>query len=243
LLVWLAFGFAFNGIANHQLFEKANEAYEKEDYVLSLNLYTNLIDSFGFESENLYYNLGNTHYKLGNLGQSILCFEKALKHNPNNKNIQHNLKIAQSNTVDYTESLPPLFFKTWWLKLVYFKSANQWAFGAAVCLWLAVICFVLWRIFSKFQFLKLGGKMLLFAFVLFLFFGFYVHKNINSKQFAIVTKTSTQAKTAPDKKSKNAFKLYEGYKIKVIDNLGNWSEVVNTEGKKGWVESNALETI
>lgn len=239
----LLVGISLKTNASNSIFENANKAYQEEDYFTALNLYTKLVDSLGFQSENLFFNLGNTHYKLGNVGQSVLYFEKALKLNPNNKNTHQNLSLAQSKMVDYSESLPPIFLTVWWRNVAYFKTHNEWAIFASVFIWLAIICFIVFRVIKKPMALKSIGYVLLIGFAMSLFFSFYIYRNINSKQFAVVISTSTQVKTAPDKKSTNLFKLYEGYKVKVTDILGEWTQISHEDGKKGWIQTAHIEAI
>ena len=48
----------------------------------------------------LYYNLGNSRFKQGELAQAILNYERALRLKPNYKDAQYNLAFAQSRITD-----------------------------------------------------------------------------------------------------------------------------------------------
>ena len=49
----------------------ANQAYDNGDYESAVQIYNQILSS-GFDSWQLYYNLGNTYYRLDSIGKSIL---------------------------------------------------------------------------------------------------------------------------------------------------------------------------
>ncbi|PIY34620.1 MAG: hypothetical protein COZ08_00910, partial [Bacteroidetes bacterium CG_4_10_14_3_um_filter_42_6] len=54
----------------------------------------------GLQSAQLFYNMGNAHFKNNNVPAAILFFEKARKLAPSDENIQYNLSVANSMIVD-----------------------------------------------------------------------------------------------------------------------------------------------
>ena len=75
-------------------FSKANELYNQNAYDSAAVAYEDIINK-GYSSAELYYNLGNTYYKMGNYPMSILYYEKSLKLDPNNEETKHNIGIAR----------------------------------------------------------------------------------------------------------------------------------------------------
>jgi tetratricopeptide (TPR) repeat protein len=68
------------------LFQKSNEYYTNGDYQNAVNGYLDVLDS-GFESAELYFNLGNSFYKLNNIPDSNFYYEKAKSISPNDDDI------------------------------------------------------------------------------------------------------------------------------------------------------------
>jgi hypothetical protein len=101
--------------------------------------------------------------------QRVFCsLKKALKLDPSNANVAHNLKLAYLNTNDKIEPLPQLFFVKWWLSLITHKSASKWAKYGVVFLWLAFGMFTL-SLFLKKKSVKFFGVLFVIFALGFLF--------------------------------------------------------------------------
>ena len=87
------------------LFAQANANYAEGNYAEAAEQYEQIIASSSDSlSHNmlssdyavLYYNLGNAYFKQGELSQSILAYERALRLKPTMKDAKHNLQFAQT---------------------------------------------------------------------------------------------------------------------------------------------------
>jgi len=92
-----------------QLWEKGNAYYTTGDYQQAISNYEQILSS-GFESAKLYFNLGNAYYKAGNINHAILNFERAKVLDPNDENIEFNIKMANQFVVTSIEPLPLYLF-------------------------------------------------------------------------------------------------------------------------------------
>ena len=103
-----------------EFFQQGNQLYQGGDFAGALKAYQAVLQG-GFESADLYYNLGNAHFKTGDLGRTILNYERARKLNPGDADIQANLDLARSLTVDEIEPLPRFWLfslASWWVTLL-----------------------------------------------------------------------------------------------------------------------------
>jgi len=66
---------------------------------------------------------------------------------------------------------------------------------------------------------------------------------INNNKEAIIFAPSVTAKSSPDANSTDLFVIHEGIKVKVIDNVGEWSEIKIANGSKGWVNTSVFKVI
>jgi tetratricopeptide (TPR) repeat protein len=59
-------------------FEQANQFYTDGQYSSAIDIYEELLQN-GYETPEVYFNLGNSYYKLNDIAYSILYYEKAKK--------------------------------------------------------------------------------------------------------------------------------------------------------------------
>jgi tetratricopeptide (TPR) repeat protein len=234
--------FAFDAKAS---FDKANQAYAQELYADAAEQYEQII-SVGYESAELYFNLGNTYFKLNEIPSAILYFEKAKKLRPNDPDIDFNLKVANTKIVDKIEPVPELFLWQWWRAVYNLFSADAWAKISVSGIILIFILFGFY-LFSKILTIRkiafYAGIVVLF-FTLFTFGVAYQKYNLlTSRQEAIVFTPTITIKSSPNPNSVDLFVLHEGSKVSVIERVGEWSEIKIANGSVGWLLTTSLKNI
>ena len=105
---------------------QADSAYINNDFASAVYLYENILANQG-ESADIYYNLGNSYYKMDNIAKAIVNYEKALVLNPADGDIRFNLELAQSKTVDKVTPMSEIFLVTWMKDLTNLMSEKGWA--------------------------------------------------------------------------------------------------------------------
>lgn len=228
-----------------ELIQQANEAYTKKTYAQSIDLYEQVLRS-GFESSQLYYNLGNACFKQNQYPQAILNYERAIRLNPGNENIQFNLKLVNSKIVDKIESVPRFFLITWWEQINSLTSVNGWAWTGVILFFISLVLFALF-FFAKSSGIRKSAFWLGFSFLIFFFFSihfaFRSYKNLMSHDEAIVFTPSVTVKSSPDSNSVDLFVVHEGTKVAVVDRIGDWMEIRLANGSVGWLQNSSVELI
>lgn len=228
-----------------ELFNNANDLYKNENIKEAIELYKK-IESQGIVSSELYYNLGNSYYKLNKVGPSIYYYEKALKINPFNKDVKNNLVFAKRLALDNVAELPKTVFqkfnKNWLQKLSY----NDWAIAAVVFSFLGSLLFLFFYFSdspSKKRFYFMTST-LSFLLLIFSFLITYNQYTISKKnKLAIVFATKTAVRNAPTLNSEEVFTLHEGTKVIVLDSLDDWRKIKLADGKLGWIIANEIKLL
>jgi len=244
-LVFLCLGFLNFAQTPDSLFKAANTFYQKGDYKNALKSYKQ-IEQQQFESADLYYNLGNTYYKLNKVAPAIYYFEKALKLDPNNIDIKNNLTVAQRMTIDKIDVLPKTFLQK--LDNTYIKSLSfeTWAKVTVI----SIILFVLFFLSYYFS-VNSGRKRLYFILaiisiivVLFSFsFAYSGYKYSKNNKPAIIFSAKASVKDAPTLNSNEAFELHEGTKVIILEQVDSWFKIKLSDGKIGWISKTDLKAI
>src|SRR5690606_3968445 len=118
----------------NSLLSKGSRLYAEGDYQGVAAVYETLVNE-GYVEVAVFYNLGNAHFKLNNLGSSILYYEKARKLDPSDPDIRKNLAFVNLGITDRIQPLPEFFIDSWWRALVFSASLTAWSVMAVVC-WL-----------------------------------------------------------------------------------------------------------
>jgi tetratricopeptide (TPR) repeat protein len=219
------------------IFNRANEYYSSKDYRKAIELYTELRER-GIINAALYYNLGNTYYKLGQVGYAILNYEKALLLKPFDRDIRENLEFVRRSLKEKVLPLygegPRRFLRvsSSYVRPRFF-AILELGFFSLLILFLFLYLFVPLRrsIFKRYIFLFL---------VLFVLFGtahfsYFAYEKNHPKGIIVVEETNVLS--APIAESDLLFPVYEGTKIKLMESRGEWLRVVLEDGREGWILS------
>lgn len=229
----------------NSLFEKGNEAYVSGNFEEAISLYNKIIDE-GFESSELYYNIGNAYFKSGKLGFAVLNYERGLKLSPNDEDLIHNIQFVNSKLLDKIESVPLLFIFEWWNSFVKLFPINSWIVLSLIIYITLLTIIILFLYGRSIRLQKLsfaGGLFLFFLLIVFSFSTYSSIKKFNSTNEGIILSQQVNVKFSPDEKSTDSFILHEGAKIFIQDEFENWIKVKIADGKVGWIKQNQIGII
>ena len=237
--------FGVSGQEPQQLIEDGNRAYSDGLYTDAAALYNQVVES-GFEAPELYYNLGISYFKLNDLPNAILWYERARRLDPANENINFNLNVANSKISDKIDPLPLLFYIRWYRGLVELFPVNTWAVQTIFFLIFTLAFITLYFISTRLILRKTGfwaGILFLLLTLFTLLFSISGYIHMKTLHEAIVFDPTITVKSSPDKSSIDIFVLHEGTKVQLLDKIGTWYEVRIANGSVGWLPGEALEEV
>ena len=225
---------------------QADSAYINNDFASAIHLYENILANQG-ESADIYYNLGNSYYKMDHLAKAIVNYEKALVLNPGNGDIRFNLELAQSKTVDKVTPMSEVFLITWFKSLTNTMSEKGWAKMGIVTFILMLLCLALYFFGKKIVLKKIGfiaAICLLLVCILANVFASSQKSKAQSHSTAIIMAPSVTVKSTPNEGGTDLFILHEGRKVNIKDNtMREWKEIQLEDGNAGWVPASVIEII
>ena len=232
------------GVAQKE-FEKGNDLFQKGEYAKAIAVYEEILKG-GEESPELYFNLGNAYYKTENIPASILNYERAKRLNPNDEDIDFNLKLSNLKVTDKIEAIPEVFFKKWWSRLSGIISTDGWAKLSIGILFISLFFFIIYTVSGNVNLKKLfffSGILFVFSGVGSYFLGMHsMHLNYGNQE-AILFSPSVYVKSSPDERSTDLFILHEGTKVKILDVVGGWKKIRIDNGSLGWIRMNEMKEI
>ena len=226
------------GVARADTYGDANLAYQRGDYARAIELYEGLVAGGG-ESENLFYNLGNAHFRAGAMGPAIFNFERALRVAPNMEDANYNLNLAREVVAaDVPDRLKEAETEPTWVFLASYFSISE--------LTLAFLCgnFFFFAALIALRFVDVGIARTTIA-VLAVFLAIFTASSalaLNRQLYlfrhvrtAVVVADDAVMREGPDKSLAERLELHPGLKTRVIDERGDWVLIRLKNGVEGWL--------
>lgn len=239
-------------ISSEGLAAQADSAYMNDNFVQARDLYLQA-QKQGGTSPALFYNLGNTYYRMGDLGRAILYYERALRLDPTFADARDNLQFVQSKITDKQIDDGSVMTNIWHT-VVGWNSADGWAWVAIILFAVFLACVAVY-VFAqavgvrKFSFFG-GGILFLVIIVVVIICFAAANRQDGGTREAVVISPAAQLSTSPRvarNSSEQAFILHEGTKVEVVDSVssptdGRWYEV-RIGRERAWVRSSDIEQI
>ena len=229
----------------HALFQQATSLYQNEQYEEALQLYRKVVEQ-GYESPDLYYNMGNAAYRSNNIGYAILYYEKALKMNPSHEDASHNLEYVSRYKVDVFDEVPELFYKSWTRTWKNIMSERAWSIWSMVFFVLMAVS-VLVYLFSRRLALKKAGFFT--AVVLAVFFTLSLataisrHRGIADPSSGVIISPSVVVRSSPSQSGTELFILHEGTSVEISEEVSGWRNISVVDGREGWITAGDFEPV
>lgn len=226
-------------------FDSANARYSRGKYDQAIKMYEDILAK-GEESAALYFNLGNAYLKSNELGHAILNYERAKRLDPDDEEINSNIKLANQRTEDKIEPAPQLFLAQWENGVTDIMTERSWSYFLITFLFISFIMFSFY-IMSKNKNLKqfgfFGGLIVIILSIFTFFMARSKYENTVNSSSAIITSASVTVTGSPSSQGTKLFILHEGTKVKITDHNGDWTEIKIANGNVGWIKNTAIESI
>jgi tetratricopeptide (TPR) repeat protein len=230
---------------NEALFEKANTAYNAGNYPEAVSRYTEVLKN-GEESAELYFNLGNAHYKLNHIAESVYNYEKALLLDPADQTIKNNLEFASNMVLDDIKEVPKSGLSNFITNAISVFSFNGWAWIAISGAAIFSILFLLYyfSIASKWKrvFFTVAITAVVISFIS-LIFGFYMKNDTQNREFAIVFAEEVPVRNEPNLRGNELFMLHEGTKVQILNTFQDWVQLELVNGSTGWMDKSSVKFL
>jgi len=231
-------------LAEHYDIADANQAYQEQEYGRALQEYMKVADQ-GVKNFVLFYNLGNTYFKLNNIGNARLYYEKAAKFEPLHKELRENLAMVRANLKD-KEVVEKSFIETVLEKIVFALSINILAILILIIFILLMASIVL-LIISRNHVVRNVSKILIVIFSCFFFIFVVIEvwriRTFYSEDQAVILEETVLAYSGPSRDFPQVFTIHEGLKVTIERYDNDWALIKLPSGNGGWVMQSSIGVI
>lgn len=228
---------------NHDqhLWQQAGRYYTQGKFDSAQKIYLEILAHAGDQPE-LFYNLGNTAYRLQQTDSAILFYEKSLHLDPHNLKTRQNLALAQNRVINPLPNAPVFFFTKWWNSLLTAFSPNTWA-------WMALGIFLIlmgmiYLIKSKQQRLPYFGRWLSLTIVcllLSLCLAYFSFDYATDSGRAVVMDQDRSLFAEP--LGKVILEIPEGTVVLIIGEQDGYMRLRLPNGNEGWMKQGSITKI
>jgi tetratricopeptide (TPR) repeat protein len=219
-----------------EAWKQGNAAYLAGDWQKAVAAFDQL-DRQGVVAANLYYNMGVSYFRLGNLGRAAWSFERSVGVDPKDEDAAFNLaqvrKLLSRRTTDKIEGSDR---DTMWIRVVsaMTPSTQTWLF---VIFYLLTFWFLFWRLRIPIDsrapwsaVAALSGIAAALAGLLLL-----GRVALDRIPFAIVLPESVSVREGADANYRTTFEIHAGLRVRLLEQDGAWARVRLSNGLEGWV--------
>ena len=218
-------------------FESANRQYEKGDFPSAVKEYQSLLQS-GAASPALLFNLGNAHFKNGQIGKAIAAYRQAQELAPRDPDIRANLNFARG-------TVPGNNFRVTLIqRMLRALTLNEIGAFAAATLWSLFLLLAAaqyrpdWRPSLR-AFTICAGILAVLS-------SAWLTQAIidrTSNRIAVVTASNTAVRFGPLEESQIAFNVRDGNELRVLSQKDRWLQVADPSNRTGWIPTNDIVRI
>lgn len=234
-------------------------AYTDKDYATAVECFER-VAALGYANAELYYNLANSYFKLGQsqhsasgrtfasgeLGRAVLNYRRALRLDPSMEDARYNLDIAVDHTND-TEAIPDSFIVGLWHAMGDSATTNSWAILSVIDFVTLLILLLLYLLSQSVVVRKVAFSLMVVALLLFIFstaFALTQRAKFEDRSLSVVVcYDTTPVHASPDSSSKVIRQPSQGVTVELLRSHGEWCEILFSDGEKGWIRSNVIEEV
>jgi tetratricopeptide (TPR) repeat protein len=222
-------------------FYQANNYYSEGEYEKAIKAYEEALSS-GFESGNLYYNLGNSYFKKGELGRAILNYEKAMRLIPRDSDLKSNYEYAKSLIKGGVVEAKAQWHRIAFDRIFSLFTIEGLSFSLAV-IFTGILLVILATMYIPATRKYRIGTLSILSIIFVISFTALFEKISAIGKEAVVIVEKTDAKFEPFDSGTTHFTLYEGAKVAVVSSKDSWYKIRRCDNKSGWVKTSDLEVF
>ena len=229
--------------SSDSLFQLGNTYYENEQYETAASTYEQLENDYSHEY--LYLNLGNSYYRMGELGNAVWAYEKAYSIAPRDQDIIYNLNFVRSQVRD--RIIPPDNFFIFSLYTAFLDKTTILdisVLGGLLFIIISIIYLMNSYLLIPEKLNSIINSTLILTLVFLIWVSVDKYWKFTDINEAIVISTSVDVRSAPIQRGENVvFRVHEGTKAQITAVESAWYEIILLDGKKGWLSTQDMRKL
>ncbi len=210
---------------------QANQLYNQNQFREAAKIYERAIAS-GMENGHLYYNLGNTYFRMGSLPKAILNYVKAQNLLPRDEDVEANLEYAVRQTVDQLDGRKPHVLESilFWVRDLNLNEHRIALFWINLAFWIALAA----RLRHQTPATQSARNILLAFLILALVSTGFRWRQETHQSIGVILPQQIDVHSGWNTATIVLFQLHQGALVSISQEKENWYEIELSGEKKGW---------
>jgi len=210
--------------AGTETLAEANTRYQSGDFEGAREAYARELES-GFDGSRVLYNLANSCFRCGRIGEAIAYYQRAARIAPRDRDIRDNLRRAYHERSIGEPAPPAMWLHAIGRKLIGSFTLSELAVTAAALYWIAIGLTVMRVVVCAVVVSGLATAR----------WWTYHHTGA-----AVVTSDKTEIRSGPGESFEIVQRVGEGLVVRIARPDGEWQQVVAESGARGWLPTAAV---
>ncbi len=216
-------------------FADAARTYDENRLADAIAGWESLVDE-GQKLPEVLFNLGNAHYRNGNLGKAILAYRQAQRLAPRDPDIRANLGFAAQSAGIALPVRKPL------AALLLDASREEWLASGSAGFWLLSLSLATWILWPRFRFISRPAAAVSAAWLLLALAGLWMHRDLRRTPEGVVMVRDQMVRSSPLETSTPLLAVPEGAIVRKLDERGNWLEI-RYDATRGWLPADVVSPV
>jgi tetratricopeptide (TPR) repeat protein len=216
---------------------QANQLYNQNQFREAGEIYERVIAG-GSVNGHLYYNLGNTYFRMGNLPKAILNYVKAQNLLPRDEDVKANLEYAVRQTVDLLDGRKPHALES----VLFWVGDLNWNEHKVALFWINLVFWIVLAVRLRLQSPSTQSArniMLALLLLALVSTGFRWHQETR-RSFGVILPQKINVHSGWNATTVILYQLHQGALVSISQEKENWLEIELPNGKKGWVSRSSI---
>lgn len=224
-------------------FVMANKFYQEKDYESAIRLYQSVLNQ-GVESANLYYNLGNAHFKHGDLGHAVLCYLKARRLAPADPDIIQNLEFARRFSRIQMEGveLNPISAFAEGIVSPYRFSTLAWTSSLFFVILMLLLC-LRFGLALNHAVIRIAAILSLALLVIVAGLTTFKYRHDYLVRRAVITAEKSEVRTGPSDRSDLELEGAPGLIVEILGESNDYYSVLFENKRRGWIKKDLVSVL
>jgi tetratricopeptide (TPR) repeat protein len=218
--------------------------YQTGEFETALEMFYFAIKS-GIRNPDLFFNIGNTYFRLENIPNAIIYYKRALllnsAHVPSRQNLDFVLSITTDRQITTDRGFMANFFT---------YTINRFSINSLLLICLILLSIIILIIHIQWRFphhdrtvYRFINFMILFLFIV---TGAVATLRItlaNNNSEAVVTQSIVYAFSGPSEAFTRLFTIHSGAVLRINQEENGWSQITTLSGFTGWIQSDSFSRV